>query len=86
MDDIKLAMLGSKEAEKRLTDAGVMVSCPFCGGDTVTTNLLGTWWCRCMNCGVTGPIKADGPTARLARNTRAPILSSREMEMLEGLE
>ena len=84
MDDIKLAMLGSKEAAKRLTDAGVMVPCPFCGGDTVTTNLLGTWWCRCMNCGVTGPIKADGPTARLAWNTRAPILSAEKLQRLEA--
>lgn len=25
MDDVKLAMLGSKEAAKRLTDAGVLV-------------------------------------------------------------
>ena len=83
MDDIKLAMLGSKEAAKRLTDAGVMVPCPFCGGDTVTTNLLGTWWCGCMNCGVTGPIKSDEPAARLAWNTRAPILSAEEMEMLD---
>lgn len=29
MDDIKLAMLGSKEAAQRLTDAGVLVPC--CG-------------------------------------------------------
>ena len=49
MDDIKLAQLGDKEAAKRLTDAGVLVSCPKCGGPE-------------------------------------PILSSSEMEMLEGLE
>ena len=81
---IKRALLGDHEAAKRLTEKGVMVSCPFCGGDTVTTNLLGTWWCRCMHCGVTGPLKADGPTARLAWNTRAPILSAEEMEMLDA--
>ena len=34
MDDIKLAMLGSKEAAKRLTDAGVLVPC-MCGGARV---------------------------------------------------
>ena len=84
MDNVELALLGSKEAAKRLTEAGVLVPCPFCGGDTVTTNLLGTWWCRCMNCGVTGPIKADGPTAHLAWNTRAPILSESEMEVLDA--
>ena len=33
MDDIKLAMLGSKEAAKRLTDAGVLVPYSFYGGN-----------------------------------------------------
>lgn len=32
MDDIKLAMLGNKDAAKRLTEAGVLLPCPFCGG------------------------------------------------------
>ena len=32
MDDIKLAMLGNKEAAKRLTDAGVLVACAHCNG------------------------------------------------------
>lgn len=31
MDDIKLAMLGNRDAAKRLTDAGVLVPCPKCG-------------------------------------------------------
>ena len=35
MDDIKLARRGNKEAAKRLTDAGVLVPCPFCGNDAV---------------------------------------------------
>ena len=35
MDDVKLALLGSKEAAKRLTDAGVLVPCPFCWKDAV---------------------------------------------------
>ena len=29
MDDIKLAMLGNKEAAKRLTDAGERLPCPL---------------------------------------------------------
>lgn len=33
VDDIKLALLGNKEAAKRLTEAGVLVPCPFCGGE-----------------------------------------------------
>ena len=36
----------------------------------------------CPGCGWTGPMR-DAPTkARLAWNTRAPILSAEEMEML----
>lgn len=31
MDDVKLAMLGSKEAARRLTEAGVLLACPKCG-------------------------------------------------------
>ena len=30
--DIKLALLGDREAAKRLTDAGVLLQCPKCGG------------------------------------------------------
>lgn len=52
MDDIKLALLGSKEAAQRLTDAGVLVPCPGCGGDNVVD-----WyrhnevWYQCDDCG-----------------------------------
>ena len=86
MDDIKLALQGDREAAKRLTEQGVLLPCPFCGGDTITTNLLGTWWCRCTSCDATSSIRADEDAARLAWNTRAQILSAEEMEMLEGLE
>lgn len=39
MDDIKRALLGDKEAAKRLTDAGVLLPCPVCKGDA----RLNTW-------------------------------------------
>ena len=35
MDDVKRALLGDQEAAKRLTEAGVLVPCPFCGNDAV---------------------------------------------------
>ena len=31
LTDEKLALLGDHEAAKRLTDAGVLMPCPFCG-------------------------------------------------------
>lgn len=33
MDDIKRALLGGHEVAQRLTDAGVLLACPFCGGE-----------------------------------------------------
>ena len=32
MNEEKRALLGDHEAAKRLTDAGVLVPCPMCGG------------------------------------------------------
>ena len=91
MDEIKRAMLGDQEAAKRLTDAGVMVPCPGCAGDNIVD-----WyrhnevWYECDDCGWKGPsaprTRHHHPRIRLAWNTRAPILSSSEMEMLEGMK
>ena len=40
----------------------------------------------CGDCGVMPATSEDEQVARLAWNTRAPILSKSEMEMLEGME
>ena len=89
MDDIKLAMLGSKEAAKRLTEAGVLLGCPFCGGEPMVeydTIEPFEWAVFCGDCGVMPATSEDEQAARLSWNTRAPILSAEEMEMLEGME
>ena len=110
MDDIKLALLGDREAAKRLTDAGVLVPCPFCGGEvrlrrvsngysTSPTVIRDEWTVECLKGCVRNNvykseifqddkgavvIKNNGADeSRLAWNTRAPILSAEEMEMLE---
>ena len=84
MDDIKLAQLGNKEAAKRLTDAGVLVPC--CGEAPKLHCFMGlrAW---AVECSVNGhihntPLCDSEHEARLAWNTRAPILSAEEMEML----
>ena len=41
---------------------------------------------QCKRCTVQTPISVSVRRARLAWNTRAPILSAEEMEMLEGME
>ena len=81
--DIKLALLGDHEAAKRLTDAGVLVPCPGCGGENAKHRAVMA--CVMIECPC-GFMAAgyDLEEARRIWNTRAPILSSREMEMLDA--
>ena len=87
--DIRLALLGDHEAAKRLTDSGVLVPCPGCGGDNIVDwYRYNEVWYQCDNCGWKGPSVysggfADTEQARLAWNTRAPILSESELKKLE---
>jgi hypothetical protein len=93
MDDIKLAMLGSKEAARRLTDAGVLLPCPKCGMPGEVYEYPGEDWsqpytakCKKNDCFWIGK---DYPTKKQAIrewNTRAPILSKIEMEKIYGKE
>ena len=86
MDDIKLALLGDKAAQERMTEKGELLPCPFCGGEARVIG-VGKWrYAVCKKCTIEGPVKMDIDEARLAWNTRAPILSAEEMEMLEGTE
>ena len=96
MNDIKLAMLGSKEAAKRLTEKGVLLGCPHCGKAAYISvdpecepDSMGRKWTYTVVCGTccaTSGLCFSAEMARLAWNTRAPILSAEEMEMLEGME
>ena len=114
--DIRAAMLGDHEAAKRLTDAGVLLACPFCpsGGrpelrvQEVEYGICGAW-VACAECGsktnymgthefiktgtgISTPMTEESRQrginkARLAWNTRAPILSKSELKKLcEGGE
>lgn len=88
MDDIKLALLGSKEAAKRLTDAGVLVPCPFCGGEANLENHREYGWKQydviCSKCFATfEKTFYKEKEARKSWNTRAPILSESELKKLE---
>ena len=86
MDDIKLAMLGNKEAAQRLTDAGVMVPC-CCGDDAhikYDENRGYKVCCGSLTCGNETLWWGDKGTAIRVWNTRAPIMSSGEMEILDA--
>lgn len=84
MDDIKRALLGDHEAAKRLTDAGVLVPCPGCGGDDLKERYVcGDHFVACQACGWTGPMKNSPTDAILAWNARAEILNESELKKLE---
>ena len=89
MDDKTRALLGNKEAAKRLTDAGMLLPCPFCGETTICEgSLRGEAWYFCGQdeCASLGATSENEYGARLAWNTRAPILSAEDLERLEGME
>lgn len=102
MTDTEKALLGDREAAKRLTDAGVLVPCPCCGGNARVRYIgngsgpLGyisnvymrskPGFVMCDKCELQTSRNMRACRAVSKWNTRAPILSEREMEMLYGKE
>ena len=87
MDDIKLALLGDKAAKERLTKRVELLPCPFCGEGKVTIRYVcGDYFVECLNCHSTSSVTSTKDTVVKDWNTRAPILSLKEMVMLEGME
>ena len=86
MTDERRALLGDHEASKRLSGAGVLLPCPFCGETTICEgSLRGEVWYFCGKdeCASLGATSENEYGARLAWNTRAPVLSSEELQRLE---
>lgn len=101
MTDKQRAILGDHEAAKRLTETGyfkasgdlALCRCPFCGSeDVVYERYLHTagyrWRVVCMECmaSIDPGHAQQRSTVQQLWNTRAPILSAEEMEMLHGKE
>lgn len=93
--DMKRALLGDHEAAKRLTDAGVLVPCPHCGAEAKMLRMGGLKRFffnptvkrpTCTKCHATMFVWFNEREVIRAWNTRAPILSAEEMEMLEGMK
>ena len=93
-DDVRAALQGDREAAKRLTEKGVLVPCPFCGGEAEYIERgnehvgLKETVIRCKKCGTKQThkwlrYKFDFDfvrrDTRLAWNTRAAV----EMEGME---
>ncbi|WP_162608998.1 Lar family restriction alleviation protein [Butyricicoccus pullicaecorum] len=96
MDEIRRALLGDKAAQDALTERYELLPCPFCGSEAHLFVQNGVR-VICPKCDASSKILADGRGPRggtgnatkavvRAWNTRAPILSAEEMEMLEGTE
>lgn len=87
MTDIQRAMLGDHDAAARLTEQGVLIPCPFCRGVNIkSTYVCGEFGYRCGDCGAMAEWHSSEKLALADWNTRAPILSAEEMEMMEGME
>ena len=98
--DMKRALLGDHEAAKRLTEAGVLLPC-MCGGKAgivcfekrgAPSGDMGYLASiKCRDCWMelrrwALKKKWAKDSALFAWNTRTPILSAEEMEMLEGMK
>lgn len=90
MTDIQRAMLGDHEAAARLTEQGVLIPCPCCKSRAIvvegTYQAPGKYSVTCGECFFATPWCVYKDDAIERWNTRAPILSAEEMEMLEGME
>lgn len=88
MTDTQRAMLGDHDAAARLTEQGVLIPCPFCGGRGIARYFdgKGAKWVTCEYCGADGAID-DAPKAALKNwNTRAPLLTPEQIERLEEMK
>ena len=86
LSEIERALLGDREAQEVITARGELLRCPWCGGEARVVG-VGKWrYAVCKKCTIEGPVKMDIDEARLAWNTRAPILTPEELEKLEKLQ
>ena len=82
MYDKTRALLGDHEAAKRLTEAGVLLACPFCTGHVRRViGFGGLNFFKCKKCGAVVSFDNDyynthKNEAITAWNTRASILSA----------
>lgn len=85
-DFVRRALLGDREAQKECTAQGIALPCPCCGSEAKLKQLSGRWAVCCKKNCVGTRIFNDQTRPLAAWNTRAPVLSADEIEMLEGME
>lgn len=94
MDDKMLALLGDRSAQEQITERGELLPCQ-CGGNAELVfqkrgSLLfykyDLYTVECKKCRMISNVYIGNKMAIRNWNTRAPILSAEELEMLEGME
>lgn len=94
LTDKELALLGDREAQERLTEAGVLLPCPHCNAPAEMLKMRGLKRFffnptvkrpTCTKCGATMFIWFSGKHAIRKWNHRAPLLTSTQMALL-GIE
>lgn len=102
MDDIRLAILGDKAAQERLTERGEPLPCPLCGGNAslrYTGSNSGPfgYTCnvykrskpglvKCNKCGLATARRTKICRALRNWNARPEIMGLDELKELEGLK
>ena len=89
-NDVRLALLGDKAAQERLTERGEMIPCPCCKSRATvvkdTYQAPGRYSVTCGGCFLATPWSVCKEDAIERWNTRSPILTPKELEKLEGLK
>lgn len=87
MNDIEKALLGDCEAQKRVTERGELLPCPFCGGSPEMIDNGKLFGVRCQNLSCSGyDVKPEYGGASYARegwNTRPALLTQEQIKRLE---
>lgn len=87
MDDRTLALLGDKGAQERITERGELLPCPFCKSENIKFHFAnGEYWVECAECGAGCGFESGLGKAVRIWNTRAPILSAKELKKLEEMK
>ena len=86
INDMRLALLGDKSALRRMTERGELLPCPKCKGIGTLNSVNGfkpiyasCYWCGMMTRGFKTANEAIKDW-----NTRAPILTAEELDILKG--
>ena len=91
LDEKKSAMLGDRSAQERIAERGELLPCPICGREPDIfawrneKKMIKFFMVKC-SCGLQTRRFRNKKRAVKEWNTRAPILSAEEMEMLNGKE